>query len=385
VIRLLALFLFCTTFLFAQKVIYLKYEQTPQRVIKGEIFPVTFKTLSTVQEFKDINYTFLNHPGVEILDESAQREQKGKYFYDTFHFVCNSVDAKLPDVEAFLVTKEDNISTENNLSVSESNITEEDNVSVDESSITDINISNKMYEPTKILGDTLNVIALNPRKDFSNIIADDFEIQEYKTTNFDNKHNIVVFVATAQNANLSALHFQNVYKQGIESQPDGYENPKIIYFIVIDKRVENFTFSYFSLKKNRFENLNIPIVVDDDSVTTQSDLKPTDQSHNTIKMYIAIGIAFVGFILVLIRKRYIYLLFIFLPLGYVAYLAIPQEKICIKQGASIYLLPVRNSTTFEVTTSRLYLPKEGSVEKFVKVKLPNDKIGWIKNEDVCTY
>ena len=371
-IKLLTLFLICTTFLFAQKVIYLKYEQTPQRVIKGEIFPITLKTLSIIQDFKDINYTFSNHPGVEVLDESPQREQKGKYFYDTFHLVCNSADAKLPDVEAFLVTKEDNISTE-------------DNISVDESNITDVNISKDIYEPTKILGEKLNVIELNPRKDFSNIIADSFELEEYKTTNFDNRHNIVVFVATAKNANLLALNFQNVYKQGIESQPEGYENPKIIYFIVIDKRLENFTFSYFNLKKNRFENLNIPIVVDDDSVATQSDLRPTDQSHNTIKMYIAIGIAFIGFVLILIRRKYVYLIFIFLPLGYVAYLAIPQEDICIKQGASIYLLPVRNSTTFEVTTSRLYLPKEGSVAKFVKVKLPNDKIGWIKNEDVCTY
>ena len=206
-IRLLTLFLFCTTFLFAQKVIYLKYEQTPQRVIKGEIFPVTLKTLSTIQDFKDINYTFLNHPGVEVLDESPQREQKGKYFYDTFHLVCNSADAKLPDVEAFLITKEDNISTEDNISVSESNITEEDNVSIDESNITDVNIPKDIYESTKILGEKLNVIELNPRKDFSNIIADSFELEEYKTTNFDNRHNIVVFVATAKDANLLALNF----------------------------------------------------------------------------------------------------------------------------------------------------------------------------------
>jgi len=334
--------------LFANKVIYLSYDKTPQRVIKGEIFTITLKTLSTVRDFDDIHYEFSNHPGVKILDEFPQREEKGKYLYDTFHLLTTSTYARLPDVNASLIAQEE-------------------------------------YNSTIISGKKLNVIALNPKRNFSNIIANQLVLVDYKTTSYDNRHNIVVFVLAAQNADLKTIHFENVFKQGIESLEEDYENPKVTYFVVIDKRKENFTFSYFNLLKNQFVNLNIPIVVIDDSVTTQSDLKPHDQSHDRIKMYIAASIALIGILLLVWRRKYVYLVLVIFPAAYIAYLAIPQKEICIKKGSQIHLLPVENGTIFETTKTKLLLQKEGSVKHFIKVKLQNNKIGWVKNEDTCTY
>ena len=347
-LKLLFITLVFAVSLFANKVIYFNYDNIPKRVIKGEVFAVTLKTLSTVRDFDDIVYSFENHPGIKILDEVPQREEKGKYFYDTFHFLTTSSYAKLPDVTASLIASDE-------------------------------------YNSSSIYGKKLNVITLNPKKNFANIIANNFEILEYKTTTYDNLHNIVIFVAQASNTDIEALHFQNVFKQGIESVQNSYEEAKITYFVVIDKRIENFRFSYFNLLKNRFISLSIPIVVDDDSVTTQSDLKPRDQSHDRLKIYIAAAVTLIGLILILWRKKYIYLIFILLPIGYILYLAIPQKEVCIKQGAKIYLLPVSNGTIFEITQTQFSLPKEGSIKGFTKVKLQNEKIGWVKNEDTCSY
>ena len=340
-------FIFSIT-LFANKVIYFNYDTTPQRVIKGEVFGVTFKALSTVRDFDDINYTFSNYNGIKILDTYPQREKIGKYYYDTFHMRATSNYAKLPDVKASL-------------------------------------IADRTYPSTTVKGKKLNVITLNPKHNFSHILANNFELLEYKTTSFDNTHNIVIFVAHAQNSDLHALHFNNVYKQGIESINDSYEDAKVTYFVVINKKFENFSFTYFNLLNNKFEPIIIPIIVDDDSVTTQSDLKPTDQSHERIKVYIAGAIALVAFFIILWRRKYIYSIFIIIPLGYIAYIVIPDKDICIKKGANIYLLPVSNGTIFEVTQTPLHLTKEGSVTNFIKVKLQNNKIGWVKNEDTCTY
>jgi len=348
VIKLLLLTLVLFSSLYANKVIYLNYEDIPHRVVKGEIFPVTIKSLSTVKNFEDIEYTFSNAIGLKILDKTPIREKKGKYYYDTFHFLSTAKWAKLPDVEASLISSQEfNVST--------------------------------------ILGEDLNIITLNPKKNFSNIIADSLTLQEYKTTNYDNKHNIVIFMASAYNCDISAMHFKNVYKQGSESLKESYLDSKITYFVVVDKKVENFTFSYFNLLTNSFSELNIPIIVDDDSVTTQSDLKPKDQSHERIKMSIAAGIALLAFIVILFRRKYIYFILVLIPLAYIGYLAIPEQQICIKEGAQIRLLPVENGTIFETTSSELTLFKEGSKKGFVKVKLQNEKIGWIKNEDICTY
>jgi len=89
--------------------------------------------------------------------------------------------------------------------------------------------------------------------------------------------------------------------------------------------------------------------------------------------------------LILWRKKYIYLFFILIPLIYIIFLSIPQQDICIKEGSNIYLLPVKNGTVFEKTTSKIILKKEGNIDNYIKVKLQNNKIGWIKNEDICTY
>ena len=77
----IALILFST--LSANKVLYLTHEKIPDRVVKGEVFFVTLKTISTVQKFDDITYEFSKQVGLKALNTIPYREQKGKFFFDT--------------------------------------------------------------------------------------------------------------------------------------------------------------------------------------------------------------------------------------------------------------------------------------------------------------
>ena len=347
IIRILFILSFITSVLFANKVIYFNYDEVPQRVIKGQIFEVTVKTLSTVKNFQNIQYSFSNHEGIEVLNTIPYRVKKEKFYYDTFKLYLTSSDAKLPDIEASLVADED-------------------------------------YNSTTITGNKLNIITLNPRKDFSNVIADSFALKNYKTTSYDNKHNIVIFSAVATNSMLHTMHFNNVYKQGTESIEQSLKDAEITYFVVIDKKYDTFSFSYFNIVDNKFRDIQIPIIVEDDSVVTQTDLKPTNQSHEKIKIYVAAAFGILLLIVSIWRKKYIYIIFSIIPIGYIYFSATPQQDVCIKKDASIHLLPVDNGTIFEVTQNRIYLPKEGSVKNYVKVRLENEKIGWVKNEDTCS-
>ncbi len=114
-----------------QKVLYLNFEKTPDRVIKGEIFPVTIKTLSTIPNFIDITYELTNHKGLKVLNEIPYREEKSKYYYDTFYFLTTSSSALLPDFTATLHDYNDTI-----------------------------------YKETTLVGKELNVVTLNPKKNF---------------------------------------------------------------------------------------------------------------------------------------------------------------------------------------------------------------------------
>ncbi len=346
ILLLLTLLLFST--LNANKVLYLSNIEIPQRVVKGEVFSITIKTISTVQNFQDINYKFSNYQGLKVLGTLPDRVIDGKAYLETFYFLSTRSKAKLPDITASLEA-----ATE--------------------------------FEKTTLSGNKLNIISLNPKNNFSNVIANSFELIDYKTTSFDTRHNIIVFTAVAKNSNLSAIKFQNVFKQGIESIQKSFEEPRVTYFLVINKDLERFSFSYFNLLKNRFLKITIPIIVDDDSVTTQSDLKPKDQSKEKLKMNIAAGIAIIILIFAMWRRKYIYLILVVIPLAYVIYIATPSKDVCIKKGSNIYLLPVNNGTIFETTLTQYTLPKEGSIPNFTKVKLKNEKIGWVKNEDTCSH
>lgn len=330
------------------KVIYLNYQQIPTRVINGEIFSVTIKALSTVKNFIDINYGLSNYNGLELLDSTAYRDEDTEEYYSTYYFLTKEKSAKIPDFTATLV-----------------------------------NETETPYRQTVLKGEELEVITLNPKDDFSNIIADSFVLQQYKTTGFDDKHNIVIFVANAQRCNINAFKLNNVLKQGAESITESYFDSKITYYAIINKKIENFSFSYFNLQENKFIDINIPIIVHDDSVTTQSDLKPKDQSKERLKVIIIGAFTILCIIFIIWRKKYIYLIFMIFPIVYIVYISIPSQTICIKQSAKIHLLPVNNGTIFEETKTQIFLPKEGSVKNFTKVKLKNEKIGWVKNEDIC--
>ena len=357
--------------LFAQKVLYLNYKEIPQRVVKGEIFAITLKTLSVVKEYDKIKYSFANQQGLELLNEDPQRDFDGKYLYDKFYFLTTASKARTPDITAYIENNNsETLNVQNDVPVFQFNIFQEEK-------------QPPQYEKTTLTGKKLNVITLNPIKNFSNIVANSFKIADYRTTSFDQKHNIIVFIATATNTNLKAIHFKNVYKQGIESITDSYLDSKITYFLIVDKKMETFSFSYFNLLKNKFEIINIPIVVDDDSVVTQSDLKPKDQSRNKLKATIALAIALVITIFSLYRRKVIYIIFFVIPLSYFIWLNIPSQEICIKKGTKIHLLPVSNGTIFETTNNRYFLLKEGKVKNFTKVRLYNDMIGWVKDEDIC--
>ena len=334
----------------AQKVLYLSYINIPKRVIKGEIFSVTIKTVSVISDFEDIEYTLSDAQGVAILNDGIPyRKEKSRFFLDTFYFQATGTNVRLPDITA---TLKDYFGT--------------------------------TYQPTTLAGKRIEAIALNPRDDFCNIIAKDFVIKHYKTTSYDDRHNIVVFIAEAKQTFLKDFHLQNVIKQGFESLSDAIESSRMTYYAVIDKKEENLHFSYFNIRKNDYITLNIPIIVDDDSVATQSDLKPKDDSKKRFKLFVAVAVVFLGIVLLIWRRRVIYIFMIILPGIYAIYLMIPTKQVCIKKESKIRILPLENSTVFEVTQRELRLNKIGSSEGFVKIELPNRKIGWVKNEDLCT-
>lgn len=331
-----------------QKVLYLNYVKVPERVYQGELFSLTIKALSTEDHFQEIEYDFRNGRGYERIETQTHRERDGRYFIDTFYFRCTSSKMRTPDIVASLRFSEFSVSA-----------------------------------TTRLAGKSVRVITLNPPETYANILADAFSITKYKTTRYNDKANIAIFTAKAKRSHIEAFHLKPFAKQGIESVTPAVDESVITYYAVIPRNLEHLKFKYFNLKSERYVDVLIPIVVEDDAVSTQSDLKPIEHRHTQLKVLIATGFALVSFFILLFRKKIIYLIPILVAGAYIAYSIVPTEMACIKAGSPIYLLPMEKGTTFEITTKQITLEVQGNVDGFAKVKLQNNKIGWVRHEDLC--
>ncbi|MEA1920216.1 MAG: hypothetical protein U9N52_10275 [Campylobacterota bacterium] len=333
----------------SQNVLYSSYESFPQKVFMGQIFPITFKTLSTEQYFKEIAYTFKNAIGLRQLNEKPMSTQEGHYFYHTFYFIATKRYLQSPDVTVSLVY---------------SDYIKEDLV--------------------YLQGKKIHVVTLNPPKDFVNVIANDFKLISYKTNHYNDEENIAVFSTQAKFSTINNFSIPGVYKQGFESNSSSIYDANMTYYSIIPKHLEQLEFSYFNLKSKKFEKLIMPIIIDDDTVSTQSNLTPRDHRHTQIKLYIAISIAVIALILFILRRRYFYLVIFLITAIYAGYIAIPIQNACVKKGSPILLLPMHKGTIFEITKEQKVFQIEGNIDGYTKVKLHNNKIGWIQNEALCT-
>jgi len=330
------------------KLLYQSYFELPKKLFKGQVFPLTIKALSAKKEYESIDYDFSNALGLKLISDEQDRRVEPPYLYDTFYFQVKGNRVKTPNIETTLVFK---------------------------------NYTGELKET--LGGVMIETVRLNPEKDFSSVLADDFKILEYKTSQYDNQHNIIVFSAEAKMANLQDFSLKIASKEGIEAYEEELPHSNFTYYAVVPKQLNELKFSYFDLGSRRFQDVIIPIVVVNDRVSTQTDLAPTQNTHTTAKMIIAGVVSAAGLFLFFYRRNKLYLLIFIAPLFIIAKLSVPTKHVCVEEGANIYLLPMRHGTIFEQASQRFTSEALGDAQEFVKIRMHNDQIGWVKYEDLC--
>lgn len=324
----------------------LEMASVPSRLYMGEIFPLTIKLTPTEIASGDIEYTLQNDSGLRVFSQTPQRSVKDDGVYDTFYFLVQASSIRLPDITATLTATGAVSST--------------------------------------LTGNSLIATTLNPPATYANVLADSFKITNYKTTAYNQESNIVVFSALATRCDINAFSLPNVIKQGFESKSSSVGTSKMTYYAVIPNNATSFEFTIFNLSKNRYESVSIPIVVDDDTVSTQSDLSPTDARHTELKVGAAIVVLIVLSGLYYWSRRRAFLLTALLPLFYIAYTFFPNSDICIRKGAAIQILPITNGTVFDTTEEEKNFEAENQVGEFIKIRLGEDKVGWVNEKDICS-
>ncbi len=327
--------------------IFLSYEKYPSRVFVGQVFSIKVKAIIANKEFNEIKNRIYSDNGIKILNANEKWKWfSDEIFYKTFYMKAVESNATFPDMDF------------------------------------EIYYDDTLLDSQKFPIIRLNIINLNTDKYFCGVIAESLNILKSKTTTFDETSLITVLEIQAKNSNLKDFKLAWVKRDGIDSQMDNTPYYKIYYYAIIPKETKIFKFKYFNTVKNRFITKNIDIVVDTQTISTQSNLNPKDSSFTIYK-----NVSYALTVLVLIflfikRKKIVYILLLIITVTMFLIDINPFSSIKISSKTKVHILPTKNSTVFYITPRVLYAQKITSRNDYIKILLPNGKIGWIKEKNV---
>lgn len=324
--------------------IFLSYEEIPQKVYVGEVFPIKVKAIIANDDFEELSTSLQDGEKIDILNpESKWQWFSDNIFYNTFYIKAKNTKSKLPNIQ--------------------------------------LNIyKNKQQTDSAIIEATHpSIIQLNGTKYFSNVIAQELKVKKYKTSQFDDKNYIVVLEIEAKQSNLEDFKLTWVTRDGIDSSVNNLPYYKIFYYAIIPNYIKKFDFTYFNSNKNQFDKISMPIMLSDDTVSTQIGLNPAESS---IRIYKDFTYLICGLFLILLfirRRKLIYIIVLILLVILFLYEKNPLNSIKIEKNTQIKILPTEKSTVFYTTNRILYAQKLDTKDEYIKILLPNGKIGWINN------
>jgi hypothetical protein len=326
--------------------IFLSYVDKPEKIYLSQHASIKIKAVVTQENISSIQTSFLKHKNITILNNNSSWIKTSNNSYENSYIIkVLSTSAVMPDIKVA-------VSTLNGKQYSE---------------------TLSSYQP--------KIVALREDKEFCLVLSRDLTLQSHHQKKYDEKTNIVVLEINATDANLEDFHIPYAIRDGIDDIKYSGKNQTIYYFAIIPNSMKMFKFKYFDLVSNKYNIVSFPVVLQDSSVSTQTDLNPEESRFALYKAIALIVLAFIIFLFYLKTKK-LYLLILSLIVGFfVFYIRMPISKIILDKNVKLRILPTKNSTVFYKTEQSIkadiLLKKDG----YIKVLLPNKKIGWI-DEDI---
>lgn len=329
------------------KSLFLSVEEAPSKVYVGQVFSIKLKAIVANDKIDALGNTFSGATGVEVLNpQNPWERSRDNTYYNTFYFKTTSKTAAMPRLSVSLIERQEALESE------------------------------------VIALTTPQLIQLKTDPFFSNVIAQSLTINKYKTTTFDAKNVIIVLEIESIGANLKDFALSGIAKSGIDSFSDNGTSQKIYYYAILPNYQKSFEFTYFDLTTNKFNKITLPMTIESDEVSTQLGLNPKE---SIFEFYKTVGygvLAFIFFIILLKRRKWYYLVLslIFLALFFLDQNPLNNAKL--KSNSTIRILPMERSTVFFTSDKILDIEKLGERDNYIKILLPDGKIGWTERENI---
>ncbi|WP_428025232.1 hypothetical protein [Arcobacter sp.] len=334
-----------------EKNIYLSYKSFPEKIFKNQRFEIVLKAIIPVKDYDKIETRFINSQNMNVLNpESPWIEQEDKTFENKFYFKAYENSFVIPTFQVAIYK--------------DLQLVEVENIKPKEVSFSEIgkNIDN-----------------------FSHVIAKDLVINAHKTKQYNNDELITIMDINAVESNLEDFYIKDVKEQGISKIEDNYPEQNLLYYLVLPVHAKKIDFSYYNTIEKRFVTIKIPIILENELVSTQTDLNP-NKSNILLYKRVIFGSLFVVFLIIFIWKRKkIYLIFTLIScIGALIY-SIPNKTSILKKDSYVYILPTKKSTIFQKTDKDYIVEvsiKRGEFVKIIVEQGDKSMIGWVKENDL---
>ena len=319
------------------------YSYIPKQVFATQVFPVTIfadkDSSSTAPTFQFDS----QNPLQPINSKPLKDSNDGNTFY-TFYFKAKKNDITIPELT----------------------ITDETGVAK----------LDRKHLPVKTL-DT------NGHKTFCGMIAASCKIIASQVSEFDAQNNLVSLKIKASEANTAEMHTPDSLESGIEKLTRKGSESIIEYYFVIPSSQKSITMSYYNTLQNRFISKTFSTDYKNKPVAAQENLNPKDSSFDKLKKY---GLSFLALFFLWMfwkKKEIFFLVLLAVSLLILLTLFTPHEKICVQEGAPLYILPTETSSTSGEIDRELTTDSLKTRGHYHKIEYDHHTIGWIKDEDTC--
>ena len=347
----LALLLVLSTLSFGSESqsIFITTKYSSQNLYLNQVFTLDVKALIAHDNIESIETTLLNHKGIEIIYEEPFEQVNTHEYKTKIYLQIVSYDAKIPDI--LLDVK-----------------------SLD-------TMTHQMFE-----GENVQAQDLKGSQYFSRVLAKSLSVANFEASQYNDDYNILQIHLLADTSNLFDFYRKSefIIEQGVKDIDSFYPITNLTYYAILHKDIKIFEFEYFNLESLIMEKRNIPIRLDEERVSTQTDLTP---KSNFLKLYekmIVTILLLLAFTLFFYRKKLLYLFVALFFVVILIYLFIPTDVVSLKRGSPIKILPTKNSTIFYTTPKVLNVEVLETKEHYKKILLNNKKVGWVDEKHIIT-
>ena len=320
-----------------------RYSYLPKKVFATQVFPVTLFA-DTEPNGTEPDFHFDPQSSTQPIDPTPLKATNGGNTFYTFYFKADQNDIKIPELT----------------------ITDHQGATTLQS----------RHIPVAHLDTT-------GHKEFCGLIATSCKIVTSQVSEFDAQNNLVSLTLKASEANPEEIVTPGSIESGIEKLTRNGSDTLIEYYFVIPSSMKQVTSSYYNTLQNRFIKRTLSTDFKHKPVAAQESLNPRDSSFDKLKKY-GLSLLSLFFLWMFWKQKDIFFL-VLLAACVIILLTLftPHEKICVQEGAPLYILPTSTSTTGgqvsrELTTD--ILNRRGA---YYKIEYDKHIIGWIKDEDTC--